>query len=244
MAVDPDAPVAVVDGHALGEHDHTALGGVVGAAALGPLDPLDRGDVDDGAPVRLEHVEQRVLVDQERALQVDVDHAVPLGLVDEVDRPTARDAGAVHDRVEPSVPGDDVGEGVAHRSLVPHVEDVVDALGAVDGRHGGALGRQALHAGRTDAGRRTRHHRDGSLESIHSGSPLSSATGIGAAGPNLRRASAAGQGRPGRRRPTGRRQSVEGRGTSWCWLTSPTRSMKNRRSAKRHVPSSRTNRSW
>ena len=87
-----------------------------------------------------------VLVDQERALQVDVDDPVPLGLLDQVDRPAARHAGAVHDRVQPPVPVDHVGEGVPHRRLVADVEDVVDAVGEVEGRHGGPLGGQALHA--------------------------------------------------------------------------------------------------
>src|SRR5664280_3491462 len=170
-AVDPDAPTAVVDRHRLGEHDDAALRGVVGTPALGALDPLDAGDVDDRTAAPLEHVDGGVLVHQEGALQVDVDHPVPLLRVQQVDGTPSGHTGAVDDRVESPVPGDDVGKGVAHGVLVAYVEDVVDTVGDVDGSHHRPLGGQPFDGGRTDARCSARHHRDVVVQSSHRSPP-------------------------------------------------------------------------
>ena len=65
---------------------------------------------------------ERVLVDEERALEVHVEHAVPLVGVDHVHRSAARDARVVHDHVEATVLGHDRVDQRAHRSFVAHVE--------------------------------------------------------------------------------------------------------------------------
>ena len=185
--VDPDAPVPVVDRHALGEHDDATLRGVVGAAPFRALDPLDRGDVDDGATVRLEHVDGGVLVDQEGALQVDVHHPVPLGLLDQMDRAPSGHAGAVDDRVESAVGADHLGKGIPHGGLVPHVEHVVDPAGDVDGRHRRALRRQPVGGGRPDARGAPCDHGHRSVQSFHRRSPyLSSESSVSGAVTRLR----------------------------------------------------------
>ncbi len=113
----------------------------------------------------LEHQREGGLVGEERALEVDVEDAVPLAAVDHVDRSPAGDTRRVHERVEATVlrvGGVDRG---GHRGLVADVEldDAVAGrdVGADDGR---TLLREALRRRGTDAGRRARDHRDLAVE--------------------------------------------------------------------------------
>ena len=139
-----------------------------------------------------------VLVDEEGALQVDVDHPVPLVGVEQVDRTAAGHPGAVDHRRRG-------GRAVrprrrrrrCDRRLVPHVEHVVDALGDVDGGHRGPFGRQPLDAGGTDARCRPGHHGDGAVESSHRRPPSVVRRRIACVGSNLGCAGRAGQGRAG-----------------------------------------------
>ena len=77
--VDADAAPAVVDRHVAHQQHHAALRGVVGAAALEALEALDARDVDRCCRGRCSSIAgSTCLRDQEGALQVDVEHAVPL----------------------------------------------------------------------------------------------------------------------------------------------------------------------
>ena len=68
-----------------------------------------------------EHARDRVLAHEERAGEVDVEHALPLVAVEEVRGPTARDARGGDHRVEPAVLGDRGADRVGDRVLVAHV---------------------------------------------------------------------------------------------------------------------------
>ena len=72
--------------------------------------------------VLLEHLRDRVLAHEERAGEVDVEHALPLVAVDEVRGSAARDAGRGDDRVEPAVLGDDGRDHGGNGGFVAHVE--------------------------------------------------------------------------------------------------------------------------
>ena len=63
-----------------------------------------------------------MLVDEERALEIDVEHAVPVVGVDQVHGSAAGDARVVHDDVEAAVLGDDGVDQRADRRFVAHVE--------------------------------------------------------------------------------------------------------------------------
>ena len=103
---------------------HAALRRVVRRAPGRALDALDGCDVHDRPPlvvdrILCEHLRDGVLADEERAGEVDADHAVPLGLVEQMHGPTARHARCVHDPVEASEPidgrGDHRGDGGRRR---------------------------------------------------------------------------------------------------------------------------------
>ena len=102
-AVHADAAPAVVDREVARQQHHAALRGVVGAAALEALEPFDAREVHDAAAALLEHRAEHVLADEERALQVDVEHALPLFDGERVHRAAARHARGVHEHVDAAV---------------------------------------------------------------------------------------------------------------------------------------------
>ena len=169
--------VAVQTGLGRGVHDH-AVDRIAGV--LGQLPPVHAGEV-RGA---------------EMALEVDVDHDVPLVLGHREAHPVAEDAGVVHQHVHAAErvdglrdqmlgagPRGDVVE-VGHR-LATGLGDLVDHLrrrrfvGTLTrGRPAqvvhhdlGALGRQQQRLGATDAAARARDDRDLAVEQPHA-SPL------------------------------------------------------------------------
>ncbi len=77
-AVGAHADAPVVDGEVLREQHDPALRRVVRAAALGALDALDAGDVDEASRLLLDHVRERVLAHEERAGEVDADRRAPI----------------------------------------------------------------------------------------------------------------------------------------------------------------------
>ena len=77
-----------------------------------------------------EHRAERVLVHEERALEVHVEHAVPVGGVDHVHRTAAGDAGVVHDHVETPVLGHDRVDQRGDRGFVADVELARTAVGS------------------------------------------------------------------------------------------------------------------
>ena len=103
--VGSDTAGAVVERDVLGEQHDAALGGVVAAAARRAFEALDAGKGDDRSalavhPGLLDHPGQRRLGHQEGAGEVDRDHPVPFGLVEQMDRTAAGNARGVNDTVE------------------------------------------------------------------------------------------------------------------------------------------------
>ncbi len=173
-AVGPHALGPVVDGQVLGQEHHPALGSVVGAAALGALDALDAGDVDQAAPARLDHGAQGVLGHQEGAHEVDVDDSSPFGHVEQVHGAATGHPGRVDHRVEPAVGGEDGPDQVGHGRLVGHVHLVVhgwalviDGGGQVDAHHGGAFFEQSAGRGSPDPRGGPGDQGHGAVESSH-----------------------------------------------------------------------------
>src|SRR5256886_5447857 len=78
-----------------------SLGRRVVRLTLVPGHPDDGGDVDDPAPAPLDHPPRGVLGRQERALQVRVEHRVPVVLTDTEQQVVARGARVVDEHVDP-----------------------------------------------------------------------------------------------------------------------------------------------
>ena len=96
--VGADAGAAVVDREVLGEDHDRALRRVVRASARGAFEPFDARDRDDAAALAVdrscfEHPRDRVLRAQERAGEIDVEHALPLVAVEQVRGTAAGDTG-------------------------------------------------------------------------------------------------------------------------------------------------------
>ena len=112
-------------------------------------------------PRLLDHPGQGRLGHQERAGEVDPDHPLPFGAVEQMDRAAAGNARGMDDTVEA------VGHGGQHRGdrgLVGHVGRHEPEVGAEVGWGGqigaddaAAFGQQALGSGQADARRRTCH---------------------------------------------------------------------------------------
>src|SRR5262249_23279759 len=96
--VRPDTARTVVERNVLGEQYNSALGGVVCTAACGAFEPLDTGECHDRAalavhPGLVDHPGHCRLGDEERAGEVDVDHSLPFGTIEHMDRAASCDTG-------------------------------------------------------------------------------------------------------------------------------------------------------
>jgi hypothetical protein len=104
-----------------GEAVHAGLGGrVVGLAGLALL-AVDRADLDDAAPALFHHARHHLLGDVEHAVQVGVDHGVPVLRRHLQEHAVARDAGVVDQHVDRAVLGLGLGEGLDGAVPVGHV---------------------------------------------------------------------------------------------------------------------------
>src|SRR5712691_475100 len=102
--VHADAFLCVFDRGGAGEMAQRRLGGVIARIRqAGIADRRDRGDVDDRAAALRFHHRDDVLHGQERALEVDGEHAVPVGLGDLDDAAELGDADIVVDHVDAAV---------------------------------------------------------------------------------------------------------------------------------------------
>ena len=110
---DPDAPVAEVEHHRLGEPDEPELRGVVGGASPERMAAGEAADVHHRGPRRrirvaafagLEEQREACLRDAEHAGQVRFDHPAELVHAQLQGRPVDADAGVVHQDVEPPAP--------------------------------------------------------------------------------------------------------------------------------------------
>src|SRR5437870_1039484 len=94
-------------GDGFGETDQTGLGRGVVRLPLVAVDAHYARDIDDPPPAALDHAPGGVLGHEERALEIRVDHGVPIVLADPKQQVVARGSGVVHDHVDaPEVPLD------------------------------------------------------------------------------------------------------------------------------------------
>ena len=101
--VDANSARRPVERQRLAEHQHAALRRAVGGSARVSDDRVDRADHDDGpAATRRDQVARDGASAQPRALQVDVDDAIEVGLVEVLSRPVLLDARARGDAVHRS----------------------------------------------------------------------------------------------------------------------------------------------
>src|ERR1700752_3087506 len=103
--VRPDPARPVVERNVLGEQHNSALGGIVCAAARGAFETLDTGECHDRAalavhPGLFDHSGHCRLGDKERAGEVDCDHSLPFGTVEQMDRPATCDTRGMDNAVE------------------------------------------------------------------------------------------------------------------------------------------------
>ena len=85
----------------LGEPHQAPLARRIVAQPVHTAQPRDRGVVDDHARLLPDHVRDHVAGDDPGALQVGVDHRVPLGLVELVGQAVGADPGVVEEDVDP-----------------------------------------------------------------------------------------------------------------------------------------------
>src|SRR6266513_412006 len=83
-------------GDGLGEADQAGLGRGVVRLPFVPVDAHYARDVDDPPPAPLDHAPGRVLGHEERALQIRVDHGIPIVLGDPEEQVVARGPGVAH----------------------------------------------------------------------------------------------------------------------------------------------------
>src|SRR5580692_2307178 len=70
--------VSVVDGHALGEQNHSALRGRIRGAVASSVDSQDRSHVDDGPASSFSHRGKHGAGEQPKSANVDIEGLVPL----------------------------------------------------------------------------------------------------------------------------------------------------------------------
>jgi hypothetical protein len=127
---------------------------------------VDRAHVDDAPAAGLDHLARHGLAHEERALDVDADHRIEIGLghVQKIRR--LEDAGVVHQHIDAAVRGQGARDQRVHVGLVADVAMHVDPaefarqglarrVGQIGQHHAGAFAREAAGAGLADAlGRR------------------------------------------------------------------------------------------
>ena len=129
-----------------------ALARVVAGDAGDRGDAVDRAHVDDRAAAGRRHLARDRLADEERALEVDVDDGVPVGLGDVEELGGAKDAGVVDEDVDAAEGGDAGGE---RRVDLAAARDVAgEALARAP--RGGELGGERPRRGGVDVPERDR----------------------------------------------------------------------------------------
>ena len=98
--IHPDAELAELERRDSGHPPHRPLAGGVGDQAVLRREPVDGGDVDDGAGTRLLHRPDHRLDPQEGPDLVDANHALELGELGVRDGGEKKNPGVVHQNVE------------------------------------------------------------------------------------------------------------------------------------------------
>src|SRR5213593_4028163 len=161
-------------GDGLGETDQAGLGRGVVRLPFVAVDAHHARDVDDPSPAPLDHPPGRVFGHEERALEIRVDHRIPVVLADPEQQVVARGPGVVHNHVDPPEVLLDRGDRRFHLAGVAHVTSIA-ARRAVGQRMRGRLGlgaiapqdghacareREGLRDGVPDAAAPASHHGD------------------------------------------------------------------------------------
>ena len=153
--VDGDAAGRQLPGGGLGEADDAGFARAV-VALPGVADQADDGgDVDDAAGLLLEEAAGEGLGEQEGALEVDVQHRIPVGLAHAHQQAVPGDAGVVDQDVHLAGGGEDLLRGGCHAGGVGDVgpERPGPAAQCLDFRHRlGAGFRLQIHPGDVGAG--------------------------------------------------------------------------------------------
>ena len=175
-----DARVGRVDAQSVGDHLHRRLRAAIDVAVGVGSVASHRTDVDDLATVALHHARHQRAAHVEQALDVGVDHRVPVVEVATLQRVEAQgQSGVVDQHVDLGPVGLQAAADVKHLLLVSHVEaerlrthaQRLDALGqrleqvvsAARDDHVVALFGKAQRASLTDAARRAGDHTNLSL---------------------------------------------------------------------------------
>src|SRR5437762_10432586 len=143
--------------HRLRKAEQAGLGGRVVGLPFVADQPHDAGDVDDAAPAALDHPARRELGEQERGLEVRIQHLVPVLLADPEQQVVLGEAGVVDEHV-------DRAEVLLDRRDQPlalgRLGDVAGvAAGPVPQRGGGGLGLGAVAPAHGDLGARAGQRR-------------------------------------------------------------------------------------
>src|SRR5579863_10026214 len=92
--------VSVVDGHALGEQNHSALRGRVRGAVPGSVDSENRSHVDDGPASSFSHRGKHGAGEQPKPTNIDIESLVPLFLRDLFGGSNVKDSRVVQQNIE------------------------------------------------------------------------------------------------------------------------------------------------
>src|SRR6267142_1592950 len=122
-AVDQHAGLGKLLAERLGERDQSALGRSVGGRVGIAFLAGDRGDVDDAAVAGLHHVRYHGAAAEKRAIEVDIDDALPLAhrIVDDR-HARAGDTGVIDQHVDASELGDGSLYSAVYRRLISDVD--------------------------------------------------------------------------------------------------------------------------
>ena len=121
-----------------------------------------------------------MLADQEGALQVDLENAIPVAGLEPMGGASAGHTGGVHHSVQSAVLGRDARDERADGRLVAHVQlGEPGRAGDVRTDHARTVGSKPLDAGLADPRGRSRHQYHPIPESFHRSSPQLEATASG-----------------------------------------------------------------
>src|SRR5580692_11420021 len=97
--------VSVVDGHALGEQNHSALRGRIRGAVASSIYSQDRSHVDDGPASSFSHRGKHGAGEQPKSTNVDIEGLVPLFFRDLLGGSNVKNARVIEQNIEASEMG-------------------------------------------------------------------------------------------------------------------------------------------
>jgi hypothetical protein len=169
--VDGDAHRAVLQRQRFGEAVHRGFGGHIGRHERLARLRTRRGDVDDPAPARVDHVRKHGLDTVKDAVEVDVDHAAEVRECQVGESLEALHPRRVHQDADRAELFSNGVQRSVDRGAVGHIGGVRELLVGCDEVEGGdvvSVGTQPIRDGLTDAGAATGDH-----GSLHATAPVS-----------------------------------------------------------------------